>query len=106
MEFTFSIKDGALVAIYDDALADFLKVGQGVSIQRASQVEPTPDGKWTADMSLAIQQFNIECDNPILGPYDLREQALEAERSWLKERIFGLENKGETEWQKQTSPAT
>lgn len=87
-EFTFLIRGTEIITVYDDALADFLKQGEGVSIRRASHVEPTPEGKWIADMSPAVQQYDIKCDNPILGPFDLREEALTAERAWLEERIF------------------
>ena len=81
--------NGDILAIYDDALAGLLS--QGVpTITRASHVEPTPSGKWIADMTPAIQQFKLECDNPILGPFDLREEALRAERVWLEEKLFGV----------------
>lgn len=79
--------DGALRALYDDALAELF--GQGdVTIRRASHVEPTPSGKWIADMTPAIKHFKLECDNPILGPFDLRQTALDAERAWLEEKLF------------------
>ena len=89
MEFNFLVKPGGrLVAIYNDALSEFLLLGEGINIRRASNVEPTPSGKWIADMSPAVKQFNLECDNPILGPFDLRGDALTAEQHWLEERLF------------------
>lgn len=87
IEFSFLIRGRTITAIYDDALRDFF--GGDVKITRASRVEPTPAGKWIADMSPAIKQFNIECDNPILGPFDLRADALTAEQDWLKDKLFG-----------------
>lgn len=87
--------DGTMRMIYDDALADLLS--QGIAtITRASHVEPTPSGKWIADMTPAIKQLNLDCAcdacnvNPILGPFDLRQQALDAEHAWLEERLFGV----------------
>jgi hypothetical protein len=80
--------DGRITAIYDDALAELFAQGK-VTINRASHVEPTPSGQWIADMSPAVKQFNIECTNPILGPFDLRQQALDEEHAWLEEKLFG-----------------
>jgi hypothetical protein len=51
-----------------------------VSIRRASHVEPDKDGKWYADLSLS--------SGPILGPFRLRSEALEAEREWLEARLL------------------
>ena len=48
-----------------------------LSIQRGSHVEPTADGRWTADMS--------PVQGPQLGPFDCRTQALEAEVAWLNQ---------------------
>jgi hypothetical protein len=44
-------------------------------ITRASHVEPTPDGKWTADLS--------PLKGPVLGPFEKRGEALAAEVAWL-----------------------
>ena len=46
-----------------------------LEIQRGSHVEPTSNGQWTADMS--------PVNGPILGPFELRSAALQAERDWL-----------------------
>lgn len=46
-----------------------------LTISRASHVEPTADGEWTADMAPS--------DGPILGPFRTRSQALAAEIDWL-----------------------
>ena len=72
-----------MIAIYDDAL---LKLFEGCSmkIKRASHVEPitTPDGsvKWQADMG--------PVGGPVLAPFNTRQEALDAERVWLKENIL------------------
>ena len=88
MNLTFIIEtDGRIVSIYDDALAGFIEAAGHPHIRRASHVEPTPSGNWIADMTPAIQQFNLDCANPILGPFDLRATALDAERAWLEENL-------------------
>jgi hypothetical protein len=43
-------------------------------------VEPTDDGKWTADMAPS--------DGPILGPFVTRAEALDAESDWLHEHVL------------------
>jgi hypothetical protein len=48
-----------------------------LQIARASQVEPTLGGDWTADLR--------SLGGPILGPFPHRSQALTAERDWLLE---------------------
>jgi hypothetical protein len=79
---------GAVTTIYDDAHADFYAQGEA-EVARASHVEPTPSGGWIADMSPAVERYHLECDNPILGPFLLRQQALDAETGWLREKLFG-----------------
>lgn len=79
---------GETRAIYDDDMADLLKEARHVSIERASHVEPTPSGKWIADMSPVIAEYKLDVDNPILGPFHLRREALEAEVEWIKEKIM------------------
>ena len=46
-----------------------------LTIRRGSHVEPTPDARWTADMS--------PVDGPILGPFQCWSEAIAAERDWL-----------------------
>lgn len=65
---------GELRFVWADELADMTLLG-AVDIRRASHVEATADGHWTADMS--------PVDGPVLGPYRLRGEALTAEREWL-----------------------
>ena len=64
---------GELRCIYDE-LIDLAAIGP-LSMSRASYVEPTADGRWTADLS--------PVGGPVLGPFSLRSQALGAEQSWL-----------------------
>ena len=47
--------------VYDDALRGLLALGPA-AIRRASHVEPTPDGRWTADLG--------PMEGPVLGPFD------------------------------------
>jgi hypothetical protein len=51
-----------------------------LKIKRASHVEPTAEGKWTADMS--------PVSGPLLGPFETRSEALAKEVEWLEENIF------------------
>lgn len=66
--------DGTLAAVYTEAL-DLGDVGRA-SIGRASHVEPTPEGTWTADLSPVA--------GPVLGPFAKRSEALTAEVAWLE----------------------
>jgi len=65
---------GGVRAVYDE-LIDLRTLGRP-AIARASHVEPTPDGRWTADLRPVI--------GPVLGPFGHRSEALEAERAWLE----------------------
>jgi len=64
---------GAVRCLYGEEL-DLHLLGR-LSIQRGSLVEPSEDGCWTADLS--------PVDGPILGPFNQRSDALNAERQWL-----------------------
>ena len=64
---------GECSAIYDESL-DLHTLGRP-KISRASHVEPTADGHWTADLS--------PVHGPLLGPFLTRSQALNAEIAWL-----------------------
>jgi hypothetical protein len=66
--------DGTVRFLYDDALRGLLALGPP-TIRRASHVEPTRDGRWTADLG--------PMDGPVLGPFETRGTALDAERAWL-----------------------
>lgn len=76
--------DGTIHCLYSDQLQPFLSLGPS-SIRRASHVEPTPDGQWTADLT--------PIHGPILGPFPLRQQALHAEVEWIATyRLRGVPN--------------
>ena len=64
---------GTVRCIYTESL-NLASLGS-LQVERASHVEPTDDGSWTADMS--------PVDGPLLGPFAMRSAALEAERTWL-----------------------
>ncbi len=74
-------KEGRLLFVWDDTLQPLLSLGRA-SIRRVSHVEPMSTNvpvdmvnRWSADLS--------PIGGPWLGPFDLREQALEAERDFL-----------------------
>jgi hypothetical protein len=71
---------GVVRSLYDEML-DLAFLGS-LSIARASHVEPTADGQWTSDLS--------PMGGPVLGPFALRSQALDAERAWLERRLAQL----------------
>jgi hypothetical protein len=73
--------DGTVRAIYNEAI-DLGVLGRP-TITRASHVEPSQEGLWTADLT--------PVDGPVLGPFGHRGEALEAERDWL-ERHWLIEN--------------
>ena len=66
---------GSVRCIYSEVV-DLHALGRPV-IRRGSHVEPTADGRWTADLS--------PVDGPMLGPFSTRSRALDAERIWLEE---------------------
>jgi hypothetical protein len=66
---------GQIRAIYGEQI-DLATLGRP-RVFRASHVEPDRDGRWHADLRPLI--------GPVLGPFALRSQALEAEVAWLEE---------------------
>ncbi len=70
--------NGDAQSIYDEAF-DLSCLGE-VQIQRASFVEPNERGRWFADLS--------PVHGPMLGPFDKRSLALEAEVTWLRLHAF------------------
>ena len=64
---------GLFIGIYSDSF-DYGSFGRP-QIRRASHVEPTDDGRWTADLS--------PVDGPKLGPFDKRSEAIDAELEFL-----------------------
>jgi hypothetical protein len=65
---------GVVRCLYDETI-DLAALGPA-HIKRASHVEPIGDGTWYADMSPVV--------GPVLGPFERRSEALEAERAWLE----------------------
>jgi len=65
---------GEVRCIYDEAI-DLGALGP-LAIRRASHVEPDDQGHWWADLG--------PVRGPMLGPFVLRSEALEAERLWLQ----------------------
>ena len=72
--------DGTLHLVYGDAVRGLLALGRA-AIRRASHVEPTPEGRWTADLGPMA--------GPVLGPFETRAAALEAEHTWLVHHFTG-----------------
>jgi hypothetical protein len=64
---------GTIRLVYGEEI-DLAALGRPV-ITRASHVEPTSDGRWTADLS--------PVGGPVLGPFERRGEALSAEAAWL-----------------------
>jgi hypothetical protein len=73
--------NGTVRAIYDESL-DLTSLGR-LAIRRASHVEPTPEGRWQADLT--------PVGGPVLGSFDRRSEALKAERTWLERHWLGLQ---------------
>ena len=67
--------DGSIRCLYYEELD--LEVFGKLAIERGSHVEPTSDGRWTADLS--------PVNGPVLGPFRCRSDALNAERHWLEQ---------------------
>ena len=66
---------GGIRCVYDETI-DLAALGS-LSVRRGSHVEPNAAGCWTADLA--------PVGGPLLGPFDRRSEALEAERAWLEE---------------------
>jgi len=69
--------DGSVRSLYDETI-DLHALGS-LTITRASHVEPTADGQWTADLT--------PVGGPVLGPFATRSTALAAEVEWLQPRL-------------------
>lgn len=66
--------EGTVRCVYDETI-NLATLGN-LWIFRASQVEPTADGQWTADLAPVA--------GPRLGPFSCRSLALAAEAAWLE----------------------
>jgi hypothetical protein len=71
--------DGSIRCIYDETI-DLSAFGV-LAITRASHVEPDDNGQWWADLE--------PVSGPVLGPFNLRSEALTAERLWLEANWSG-----------------
>ncbi len=69
---------GVVRTVYCEAI-ELRDIGS-IDIRRGSHVEPTADGQWMADLS--------PVDGPMLGPFDIRSEALDAELQWLNEHCL------------------
>jgi hypothetical protein len=69
-------QSGSLRAIWNDSIAGILSDLGEASIVRASHVEPEGT-QWFADMAPS--------GGPKLGPFALRQEAIDAEVIWLKQ---------------------
>jgi hypothetical protein len=79
-EYIIGVSDaGELTFIYADELAFLLELGDA-KIKRASHVEPAPDGGWEADMR--------PVGGHVLGPFALRQTALDSEVEYLEQNII------------------
>lgn len=76
--------DGTLAFVWDDELAELLELGPA-TVTRASHVEPTADGQWTADLA--------PMGGPVLGPFRLRREALAAEVSEVESQLFRTDSR-------------
>ena len=69
---------GEVRCVYGETI-DLHQLGL-LKIERASHVEPGPDGCWWADLS--------PVNGPLLGPFDRRTAAIRAELQWLSAHWF------------------
>ncbi len=73
--------NGGLSFLHNDDLAGLIADASCIDTQRASHVEPVDNGmRWSADLS--------PVGGPVLGPFLLRRQALDAEAEWLQANIL------------------
>ena len=72
--------DGTAVGVYNEVVPP--KALGRATITRASHVEPTADGDWSADLT--------PVGGPVLGPFPSRSAALDAEIQWLNRHLHQL----------------
>ncbi len=70
--------DGTIKMLYTETV-NISNLGKITEIRRASHVEPTAKMQWTADMGPS--------GGILMGPFDARSEALDAEREWLEDRL-------------------
>jgi hypothetical protein len=73
-------EDGSVRGIYSDDLARLYQLATGIRTVRVSNVEPTSDGHWQADLS--------PIGGPKLPKTKTRKASLDAEVKWLKENYL------------------
>lgn len=73
--------NGTLNLVYTEDIC-VEELGKIDSIKRLFHVEPTQDNKWTAKVNIGTS----EC--VVLGPYDKRSEALEAEVAWIEDNVL------------------
>jgi hypothetical protein len=73
-------QEGVATFVWSDDLAKLKTEGE-CKIERVSNVEPNEQSEWMADMMLI--------GGPILGPFETRQEAIDAELRYIRER-FGL----------------
>ena len=69
---------GNVFCLYGEEI-ELSKLGS-LRMRRASRVEPTAEGQWTADLAPLA--------GPVLGPFRCRSAALAAEARWINEHFF------------------
>ena len=67
--------DGRVRGVFGEEI-DLVALGSP-RISRASHVEPDDDGRWLTDLA--------PVGGPVLGPFERRSEALDAEVAWLEE---------------------
>lgn len=65
--------DGCVRAIYSELMS--MDTLGSITIKRGSHVEPDERGLWYADLAPS--------NGPVLGPFDCRSDAIDAEVAWL-----------------------
>ncbi len=69
------LPNGDARCVYSEAI-ELRQLGS-IRVERGSHVEPNEEGQWTADLT--------PVDGPVLGPFDTRSEAVQAELAWLHE---------------------
>lgn len=104
--------DGTIESVHADSLVPFFNKMGSMTRSRASRVEPTEELSDEAihslmtqkvmpetglDLGLAFLLFHFPAAwwadmtpsaGPVLGPFDLHQQAIEAELRWLHDNVF------------------
>ena len=84
--------NGAMWFIHDDRLRGLLRQGEA-SIRRASHVEPGDPAqgqeplKWYVDLSPSGSHKHKH-KQKVLGPFDTRQEALDAEVAWINQHVL------------------